>query len=157
MNTPTFMVKCFTFLFLLNLLSPLQIYAEHNVYIGSKSCKECHEKEYKSFTLYSKKSHSSHSVKIMASDLTDEELKGCFTCHTTGYGKPGGFISFEQTPDLADAGCEVCHGPGSAHVESGGDPAFIKGKLTIADCESCHNEERVRSFNYKPMIFGGAH
>ncbi|MDK2955347.1 MAG: hypothetical protein PWQ57_843 [Desulfovibrionales bacterium] len=126
-------------------------------YVGSKACSECHEEEFNNYMKYSKKSTSAHSVKIMASDLTEAELKDCFTCHTTGYGKPGGFVSFEKTPELGNAGCEVCHGPGSLHVESGGDPEFIKADLSLKDCEVCHNNERVKSFDFKPLLFGGAH
>lgn len=128
-------------------------------YVGSKKCADCHQAEYDNYTKFAKKSHSAKSVKLMAPKLTPEELKGCFSCHTTGYGKPGGFKSFQETPDLADAGCEVCHGPGSAHIDSGGDPSKIKGKkrLTLKDCESCHNSERVGAFNFKPLIYGGAH
>ncbi len=125
-------------------------------YVGSKACAECHEKEYSNYSKFSKKAHSSASVKIMASDLDSEEVKECYGCHATGYGKPGGFVSYEETPDLADAGCEVCHGPGSLHVEDG-DPEFIKSKLDVKDCEVCHNADRVENFNFKPLIFGGAH
>ena len=127
------------------------------VYVGSAACKDCHPKPYESYVKYSKKAHSSQSIKIMAKKLTPEELRGCFGCHTTGYGKPGGFKSFEETPELANAGCEVCHGPGSAHVDSGGDPAKIQAKMEMAGCEACHNAERVRAFNFKPMLFAGAH
>lgn len=125
-------------------------------YVGSKKCAECHEKEYSSYSKYSKKAHSSHGVKLMASDLDRDELKECYSCHTTGYGKPGGFVSFEETPEMENDGCEVCHGPGSLHAEDG-DPEFIKGKLTVSDCYRCHTEDRIKSFNFRPMIFGGAH
>lgn len=125
-------------------------------YVGSKACGECHEEEYDNYSKYSKKAHSSKSVKIMSSDLDADELKECFACHATGYGKPGGFVSYEETPHLAEAGCEVCHGPGSLHSEDG-DPEFIKLKMSIKECETCHNAERVNNFNFKPLIFGGAH
>ncbi|EHJ47808.1 cytochrome c family protein [Solidesulfovibrio carbinoliphilus subsp. oakridgensis] len=131
--------------------------AKPPAYVGSKACQGCHATEYESFSRYSKKAHSSQSVKIMAPKLSPEELRGCFACHTTGYGQPGGFVSFEQTPELANAGCEVCHGPGAAHVDSGGDPALIKTKLAMSECERCHSAERVRTFNFKPMLFAGAH
>lgn len=128
-----------------------------SAYVGTQACADCHPAEYKNFTQYAKKAKSAQSVQIMASDLTQQELEECYYCHTTGYGQPGGFVSFEKTPDLGHAGCEVCHGPGSAHVETGGDPSLIKSSLSLADCEDCHNEDRVRSFNFKPLLHGGAH
>jgi hypothetical protein len=126
-------------------------------YVGSAACADCHDEEYENFKKFSKKAHSGDSVKVMAGDLTRAELEECFVCHMTGFGKPGGFVSFEETPGLADAGCEVCHGPGYDHVDSGGDPELIVGDLSVADCEHCHNPERVAAFDFKPLLYGGAH
>ena len=126
-------------------------------YAGSKACADCHDEQYENFARHSKKAKSWHSVEIMASDLTPQEVRECYGCHTTGYGQPGGFVSFEQTPELGHAGCEVCHGPGSEHAEQGGDPELIKRSLTLDDCTTCHNEERVGAFNFKPLLYGGAH
>ena len=148
------MFKSLCAIFLACLIWPWSAMAE-NTYVGSAACKDCHEEQYENFTKFAKKSHSDRSVKVMASDLTEAELAECYGCHATGYGKPGGFVSYEKTPHLADAGCEVCHGPGSGHVESGGDTTLIKGKLTRTDCETCHNEDRVKSFNFKPLLYGG--
>ena len=125
-------------------------------YVGSQRCKECHEEQYASFEKYSRKAHSFGSVRAMAAKLTPAEIKQCYKCHTTGYGKPGGFRSEAETPQLKNAGCEVCHGPGSIHVESQ-DPQDIKGKLAVSDCKGCHNEERVGAFRYRPLIYGGGH
>jgi hypothetical protein len=125
-------------------------------YVGSTVCAGCHATEHATFLKFSKKAHSSKSLRLMAKGLSQEELAGCYGCHTTGYGKPGGFTSFEATPDMADAGCEVCHGPGSTHAASS-DPADIKGKLTVTDCQGCHNDSRVHAFGYKPLLRGGAH
>ncbi len=133
--------------------------AAENRFVGSTACADCHESQYASYKANAKKAHSSRSVRIMASDLTEAELKECFGCHTTGYGKPGGFVSFEKTPELADAGCEVCHGPGGAHVDAGGDPSLIKGrgKIRVEDCSGCHNEERVKAFGFKSTLYSGGH
>ncbi len=129
---------------------------EQPTYVGSDQCKSCHEKEYSSFQKNAKKAHSYDSIAVMKKGLTDTEFEMCFECHTTGYKKPGGFRSERETPNLKEAGCEVCHGPGSVHAETG-DPGDIKGKLTSKDCEVCHNSERVGAFKYKPMVYGGAH
>jgi hypothetical protein len=125
-------------------------------YIGSEACKSCHENEYRNFITYAKKATSYRSIERVKKGLSEEEIKGCYACHTTGYGKPGGFISEEKTPHLKNAGCEVCHGPGEFHINLR-DPRYIKRKMKIEDCEVCHTSERVRAFRYKPMIHGGAH
>ena len=125
-------------------------------YVGDDACKDCHEIEYKSFETYAKKRHSYESIKKMQNSLTETEFKQCFECHTTGYGKPGGFCSVQETPHLKNAGCETCHGPGSLHIESE-DTEDIKGDLTAKDCTGCHNSERVAEFDFKPLVYGGAH
>lgn len=136
---------------------PAHVWAEQEkTYVGSHACQECHEQEYKSFMKYAKKSHSYESIKVMRKGLTEAEFRTCFDCHTTGFGQPGGFVSEQDTPHLKNAGCEVCHGPGSVHVESG-DPEDIIDELTAKGCESCHSSERVAAFNYTPLIHGGAH
>lgn len=132
------------------------VFAEEKAYVGSESCQECHEDQYESYNAYSKKAHSYKSVKVMRKGLTDKEYHECLQCHATGYGQPGGFVSVEETPLLQNLGCESCHGPGSDHVDSG-DPEDIIGELTVADCERCHNAERVGNFKFKPLLFGGTH
>jgi len=127
-----------------------------SLYIGSETCKNCHAKEYDSFTKYAKKSRSYESIERVRKGLTEEEIKGCYVCHTTGYGKPGGFTSPEKTPYLKNAGCEVCHGPGELHAKTK-NPKYIKRHLSMKDCEACHISERVKAFRYKPLIHGGAH
>jgi hypothetical protein len=125
-------------------------------YVGTEACRKCHEEEYTSFIMYAKKSRSFESIQRLRTRLTDEEVERCFSCHTTGYGKPGGFISSKKTPQLMNAGCEVCHGPGSVHVKTA-SVADIKNHLTKQDCQVCHISERVKAFRYKPLIHGGAH
>ena len=126
------------------------------IYVGCEVCGECHEDEYQNFHTYAKKVHSHDNIMKMKSGLSADEFKKCLECHTTGYGRPGGFISVEETPNLKYPGCEVCHGPGSLHAESE-DPDDIVGNLSIKQCENCHNAERVADFDYKPFIYGGAH
>lgn len=127
-----------------------------NFFVGSTACKGCHPEEYDNFMTYAKKSVSFQSIERQMKHLTQEEIRQCYPCHTTGYGKPGGFINPEETPHLKNAGCEVCHGPGEDHCKNG-DPEKIISRMSKKDCEVCHISERVKAFKYKPLIHGGAH
>lgn len=129
--------------------------AEEKAYVGSESCKDCHEKEYSNYIKYSKKAKSFESIKKMEKKLTPEEYKSCFECHTTGY-KKGGFVSEDKTPEFKDAGCEVCHGPGSLHADSE-DPDLINRQISMDNCNTCHSQDRIEAFDFKPLLFGGAH
>jgi hypothetical protein len=148
----------FTLSILCLLLPTFPIYAqgESKSYVGAETCKGCHEKEYTSFTAHSKMSNSFRSIDRMKKGLTAEEIKKCYECHTTGYGKPGGFRSEAETPGFKNLGCEACHGPGSSHASSS-NPKDIKKHLDTKDCDACHDKSRVAAFNYKPLLFGGAH
>jgi hypothetical protein len=157
------LIPCLTFLLALFFLFSLSGLRPENArsaqsprYVGSEGCKECHANEYDTFKQFNKKAHSFQSITRLKKGLEESDLQKCFECHTTGYGKEGGFRSEQETPGLRDAGCEVCHGPGSVHADTG-DPKDIKGKLTAKDCESCHNSERINAFKYKPLVYGGAH
>ena len=92
-------------------------------YIGAKKCKACHMKQYKAWKK-TKMATSFENLKpgVKAEEKTKVGLdpdkdyttdENCLKCHTTGYGKPYGFINIEKTPKLAGIQCEVCHGAGS--------------------------------------------
>jgi hypothetical protein len=138
--------------------------ADDFAYVGSKKCKMCHLKEYKSWaetkmanTFEVLKPGVRAEQKAAAGlepnkDYTGDET--CLPCHVTGWGKPGGFTSLEQTPDLAGVGCETCHGPGRTYLE----PEYMSrqnkeykrsdlvavglvAEITAAQCTSCHNAD----------------
>ncbi len=93
---------------------------------------------------------------MMKKGLTEDEFHKCLECHTTGFGKPGGFRSEQETPLMKEVGCEACHGPGSLHAQST-DKKDIKEDVSAKDCEACHSTDRVEAFHFKPLLFGGAH
>lgn len=125
-------------------------------YVGSQACKPCHETEFEIFVTHAKKSRSYQSIERLEKGLTENDLKKCYACHTTGYGKPGGFTSLEETPHLKDAGCEVCHGPGSTHILDKSLDSIIQ-EPTLQLCNTCHTSERIKAFRFKPLIHGGGH
>jgi len=109
-------------------------------YIGSKKCRSCHTKQHKTWR---KSKHYKTFEQLKGDEVKDAK---CLKCHTTGYGKPSGFTSIDDTPDLASTGCEACHGPGSAHAEAAKD-APEEGKwqdpnypmVVATSCVGCHN------------------
>lgn len=81
----------------------------------------------------------------------------CKTCHEAIFEK-----NFANTPHAAllkdgKHGCEDCHGPGSAHVDGGGDKAkiVIFSKLTPAQasarCMSCH-QSGIENSTYSQSV-----
>ncbi len=96
-------------------------------YVGAKKCKTCHIKQYKAWI----ETNMATSFENLKPGIKVEEKKkagldpdkdyttnqDCLRCHTTGYGKPSGFTSLEETPHLINVQCEGCHGPGADFKE----------------------------------------
>jgi len=71
----------------------------------------------------------------------------CLTCHEL----TKGFLTSVHNAQE----CEACHGPGSAHVDGGGDATLIRGKAAkdwVEACESCHalNLTGISDFSHSP-------
>jgi peroxiredoxin len=103
-------------------------------YVGSDACQSCHAKEFETW----KASPHAHAVATLEK-AGKQGNADCLGCHTTAYGKPGGYpagASPESSPDFARVGCESCHGPGGDHV---GESARRVGTiLSLGDkCDSC--------------------
>ena len=110
------------FLFSLNTMA-----AEEPGYIGIKQCKLCHQPHYDSWYT----TRMSRAFDLLKPNVRADQKRAaglnpqqdytadpaCLTCHTTGYGKEGGFISLEKTPEMINVQCEMCHGPGSIYAE----------------------------------------
>jgi hypothetical protein len=145
-------------------------------YIGAKKCKACHIKQYKS---WEKTSMAQSFENLKPGVKADAKKKagldpdkdytgdaGCLKCHTTGYGKPGGFTTIDATPDLAGVQCESCHGPGSEYRDTMKKNkeyklAEVKAQGLIipsedeAGCMACHGEGnpfKDRGFNFKEAL-----
>jgi hypothetical protein len=101
---------------------------EEFAYVGTKRCKMCHLKQWRSWAETSMASaydtlKPGMAVEAKESAGLDPALDytradGCVVCHVTGFGKEGGFVDMEKTPDLAGVGCESCHGPGGTYTQS---------------------------------------
>lgn len=103
-------------------------------YVGSQACQSCHTKEFETWVA----SPHGHAVETLEKEGKAGDAE-CLQCHTTAYGKTGGFpegAPVAAHPDLARVGCESCHGPGGDHI---GDGARRVGTiLSLGDkCDSC--------------------
>lgn len=138
--------------------------AKEYAYVGSKSCKKCHIKEHRSWA-ETKMANSFENLKPgeRAEAKTNAGLDPdkdyttdpeCLRCHTTGYGKEGGFVDVETTPELTGTGCEMCHGPGGTYAQD--QYMSLKNKeykrteivavgmtdqITADTCAVCHNTD----------------
>lgn len=135
------------------ILFAANVAAQDATYLGDLACRDCHESLYESFhTMSPKKSEPSEGFPKLLSDFTEEQRTFCYSCHVTGAGAPGGFVNFEETPEMGHVGCETCHGPGSIHAEFG-DPADIIRHPGMEGCTACHNGDRVPL----PKVYGRPH
>lgn len=132
-------------------------------FVGAKKCKMCHLQQFKTWEA----TPMARSFELLRPGVRTDEKKAagldpdadytadpkCLPCHTTGYGKAGGFVSLAATPDLVGVQCESCHGPGSAYLAD--DKMSLKNKeykrpellsvgLVVPDAgtciDTCHND-----------------
>jgi hypothetical protein len=100
-------------------------------YVGSLACRRCHRYEYDAAsTQPHAKAYA--TLQKVGSHLDPE----CVVCHVVGLDYEGGFVSLDQTPDLAGVGCEACHGPGWQHVRTAGRARTTGPRLSCLDCHS---------------------
>lgn len=111
-------------------------------YIGTEACRSCHTEEYDIW----KKSEHAGALATLEEDGHDRD-PDCTSCHVVGLDKVTGFVSRAATPDLANVGCESCHGPGKEHAL---DPIIKKlPKLDVKSCMPCHNTEHSPGFEFE--------
>jgi hypothetical protein len=123
-------------------------------YVGNERCGSCHQDDH----LLWKHSKHGKAWQTLVDAENDPKRYGwpvteypdCVSCHVVGYGQKSGFVNSERTPQLADVGCERCHGPGSAHSD---DPRVKMGKVGGGQppsmvCTECHDFEQSPTFDY---------
>ncbi len=109
-------------------------------FVGAKRCKMCHNRKStgKFYDNWEEKKHSEAFDLLKGDEKKNAE---CLKCHTTGYGKPGGFVSMEAPPDMANVQCEMCHGPGEKHIKSRKNKVIPHAwEPTKETCVKCHNK-----------------
>src|SRR3990167_10713810 len=115
------------------LICLVQSAAAAPAFVGVKVCAKCHEFQAESWT---GTSHSKAFESLKANTKAEEKKKAkldpakdytkdkdCVGCHSTGFGKAGGYALGKDPggqEKLGSVGCEACHGPGSDYREEHG-------------------------------------
>lgn len=114
-------------------------------YVGMEECSMCHGKATEQW----KTTVHSRAWDTLVK-LGKENHLDCIYCHVTAFDKPGGSnLAFNEP--LRDIQCEVCHGPGSKHVEADGKGHIVKTPDKSL-CVTCHNEEHSDTFQLEAYL-----
>lgn len=110
-------------------------------FAGNQKCGSCHGAAMKAWKA------SGHSKALATLSATKHDRDpDCASCHVVGLTSKGGFQSLAKTPQLANVGCESCHGPGAAHASK---PTVVKmPPAGEKSCRSCHVPAHSPSFDF---------
>ena len=107
-------------------------------FLGAENCVSCHQEEFAFF------STTRHARAYLSLSRQFKEFNlDCVSCHVTGYNEPGG-STVAHVERLQNVQCEVCHGPGSRHVENPTEKAFIKNPERTLCATKCHHPPHVK-------------
>ena len=111
-------------------------------FLGAETCKKCHFDQYEQ---WSETKHAHAYTSLLNNNKNyDQE---CLACHTTGFGKPSGFLSPYDGLAMKDVQCESCHGLGTEHKRDGS-----YGGVQEAVCIVCHDAENSPDFAFPAYI-----
>jgi len=104
-----------------------------NSYVGQQNCSSCHLNHY---TGWNTTEHASALSALVNAGSGNNA--SCLPCHTVGFGQPTGYANSTLTPNLANVGCEDCHGAAGWHKTY--EQTLIKPAVSLdpAICGSCH-------------------
>ena len=110
-------------------------------FAGSINCRSCHGKIYNQFA--KTKHAAAYQSLLREGHQADPD---CVSCHVVGLNSSKGFI-YEKTANLAQVGCESCHGAGREHARN---PRLVHlPKVTESKCLTCHTPSNSPSFAFK--------
>lgn len=117
-------------------------------FAGTKTCGSCHAE---AMAVWAKSKHS-HALETLEKEDHDAD-PDCVACHVVALGSTKGFRSRKETPELADVGCESCHGPGLEHSLAPYKRHLLKvGKESCLPCHTPHNSPGFDFATYWPKV-----
>lgn len=111
-------------------------------YLGIETCRRCHEDLMSRFVA-SRHFRAFETLRQRGASANAE----CLPCHTTGYGRPGGYDPEKEKEGAAyllGVQCEECHGPGTAHTRDG-----AYARAARQSCRECHTSKWSPDFEFE--------
>ena len=127
-------------------------------YVGQQQCARCH----KDAAEFWSGTHHAQAWKTLL-DVDKQYNYDCIGCHVTGWQAPGGSgLGTVEKQALVNVQCEVCHGPGSKHVQEDGldDPLTVhapEDNLCRAQCHTAEHSDTFALDAYLRDILGKGH
>ena len=109
-------------------------------FIGAQACAGCHPAYYDDWQ------RTMHAKAVDSLIKVQRERHGeCVKCHVTGYGYQAGFVDVNRRQHLQNVQCEVCHGAGEMHSQTGA-VQLITRTPDQQICLHCHDAEHSDQF-----------
>ncbi len=110
-------------------------------YLGMETCARCHDGTVSNFMV------SPHFRAFRRlTESGNERNARCLPCHTTGYGRFGGYDPGSDEKggiNLRGVQCEACHGPGTKHTRDG---RYRERARKV--CRECHDARQSPHFDF---------
>ena len=127
------------------------------IYVGVQACYGCHQDAVKFWqnqtvfvdgvdaygkTIQRELGHSKAWATL--EDAMKTQDRTCVGCHSIGFNAAGGYCRVSEVDFRKNVQCESCHGPGSLHIQNGGDPSSL-GIVNVDEqvCRSCHHVPHI--------------
>ena len=117
-------------------------------FVGDAKCAACHKE---ALAFWKTTVHATAWKTLV--EVGKQNDYRCIGCHVTGYAQVGG-STLGHTDHLRDVQCEVCHGPGSTHVEAKGleEPPAVQRTTPASTCTGCHTTQHSDTFQYEAYL-----
>ena len=109
-------------------------------YAGIDDCADCH----KEAVAFWKKTPHAKAWKTLTA-VGKQWNRDCIGCHLTGWAEPGG-ATLADNEKLREVQCEVCHGPGSLHVDAPKKEPLARAPAPEFCASRCHTKEHSDTF-----------
>lgn len=111
-------------------------------FAGTKACMSCHSNAARVW----KTSKHAEALATLEKVRHDRD-PDCVSCHVVALESTVGFRSRSATPQLANVGCESCHGPGKAHAIA--PKLQPMPQVGSRSCMTCHAPQNSPAFNFQ--------